>query len=127
MKQVTERPAGRAAGVLLHPTSLPGPHGVGDLGASVYHFIEFLAAARQALWQVMPLGPLGLGNSPYAARSAFAGNPLLIALDQLAGRGWFDQAELEASMQIRLCQLPRCQDGSPVPCMDQAPARYRVP
>ncbi len=97
MKQVTERPAGRAAGVLLHPTSLPGPHGVGDLGASVYHFIEFLAAARQALWQVMPLGPLGLGNSPYAARSAFAGNPLLIALDQLAGRGWFDQAELEAS------------------------------
>jgi 4-alpha-glucanotransferase len=87
-------PRSRAAGVLLHPTSLPGPHGVGDLGAGVYRFVEFLEAARQTLWQVMPLGPVGLGNSPYAARSAFAGNPLLIALDQLVGRGWLDQADV---------------------------------
>ncbi len=84
----------RAAGVLLHPTSLPGPHGVGDLGAPAYRFVEFLEAARQSLWQVMPLGPVGLGNSPYAGTSAFAGNPLLIALDQLVGRGWLDAAHV---------------------------------
>jgi 4-alpha-glucanotransferase len=90
---MTDRPA-RAAGVLLHPTSLPGPHGVGDLGAAVYRFIEFLEAGRQTLWQLMPLGPVGLGNSPYAARSAFAGSPLLVALDQIVGRGWLHQADL---------------------------------
>ncbi len=88
--------APRAAGLLLHPTSLPGLHGVGDLGAGVYRWIEFLQASRQTLWQVMPLGPVGMGNSPYAARSAFAGNPLLIALDQLVGRGWLDPADLPA-------------------------------
>ena len=78
----------RAAGILLHPTSLPGPHGIGDLGASAYRFVELLEQARQTIWQMMPLGPVGLGNSPYAASSAFAGFPLLIALDQLMGRGW---------------------------------------
>src|SRR5689334_4848577 len=86
----------RAAGILLHPTSLPGPHGVGDLGAAAYRFVETLEAARQSIWQMMPLGPVGLGNSPYAASSAFAGFPLLIALDQLMGRGWLDQSDLEA-------------------------------
>jgi len=86
----------RAAGILLHPTSLPGPHGIGDLGASAYRFVELLEQARQTIWQLMPLGPVGLGNSPYAASSAFAGFPLLIALDQLMGRGWLDQADLEA-------------------------------
>ncbi|MCC6174585.1 MAG: 4-alpha-glucanotransferase [Chloroflexi bacterium] len=84
----------RRAGILLHPTSLPGAHGVGDLGAAAYRFVEYLEAGRQTLWQVMPLGPVGLGNSPYAARSAFAGNPLLIALDQLWGRGWLDEGDL---------------------------------
>ena len=88
-----ERPT-RAAGILLHPTSLPGPHGIGDLGAGAYRFVEFLEAGRQTLWQLMPLGPVGMGNSPYAASSAFAGNPLLIALDEVAGRGWLDQADL---------------------------------
>ena len=86
----TESPMPRAAGILLHPTSLPGPHGIGDLGAAAYRFVEMLEAARQTIWQMMPLGPVGLGNSPYAASSAFAGFPLLIALDQLAGRGWLD-------------------------------------
>jgi 4-alpha-glucanotransferase len=86
----------RAAGILLHPTSLPAPHGIGDLGAAAYRFVELLEAARQTIWQVMPLGPVGLGNSPYAASSAFAGFPLLIALDQLTGRGWLDQSDLEA-------------------------------
>ncbi|MFN8523722.1 MAG: 4-alpha-glucanotransferase [Chloroflexota bacterium] len=87
----------RVAGVLLHPTSLPGPHGVGDLGAGAYRFVEFLERARQGLWQIMPLAPVGLGNSPYAAGSAFAGNPLLIALDQLVGRGWLDPGSIEAA------------------------------
>lgn len=86
----------RKAGILLHPTSLPGPHGVGDLGAAAYRFVEFLEAARQTVWQMMPLGPVGLGNSPYAASSAFAGFPLLIALDQLMGRGWLDESDLHA-------------------------------
>ena len=92
---MTDRFGPRAAGLLLHPTSLPGSHGVGDLGAGVYRWIEFLQAGRQTLWQVMPLGPVGMGNSPYAARSAFAGNPLLVALDQLVGRGWLDPSDLD--------------------------------
>jgi 4-alpha-glucanotransferase len=78
----------RAAGILLHPTSLPGSGGIGDLGPGAYRFVDWLAEAGQTLWQIMPLGPVGLGNSPYAARSAFAGNPLLIALDEPVGRGW---------------------------------------
>jgi 4-alpha-glucanotransferase len=85
----------RRAGILLHPTSLSGQHGVGDLGAGTYRFIEWLHAARQSMWQVLPLGPVGLGDSPYAARSAFAGNPVLIALDQLAGAGWLDWGAIE--------------------------------
>src|SRR5688500_19807383 len=92
----TLSPIARAAGILLHPTSLPGPHGIGDLGAASYRFVEVLEAARQTIWQMMPLGPVGLGNSPYAASSAFAGFPLLIALDQLKGRGWLDASDLEA-------------------------------
>ena len=73
----TAEPAGlpRSAGILLHPTSLPGPHGTGDLGEAAYRFVDFLQEARQTIWQMMPLGPVGLGNSPYSARSAFAGAP----------------------------------------------------
>jgi 4-alpha-glucanotransferase len=78
----------RAAGILLHPTSLPSRGGIGDFGAAAYQFADFLASARQSLWQVLPLGPLGYGNSPYSATSAFAGNPLLISLDRLADHGW---------------------------------------
>lgn len=78
----------RRSGVLLHPTSLPGPHGCGDLGASARHFIDWLATAAQTIWQVLPLNPAGPGNSPYQSVSTFAGNPLLIDLEQLAGRGW---------------------------------------
>jgi 4-alpha-glucanotransferase len=73
----------RKSGVLLHPTSLPGRWGIGDLGAAAYTFVDFLAAAGQQLWQVMPLGPTGYGDSPYQGFSAFAGNPLLISLDLL--------------------------------------------
>jgi 4-alpha-glucanotransferase len=83
----------RAAGILLHPTSLPSPGGIGDFGSAAYQFVDTLAAARQGLWQVLPLGPLGSGNSPYSSTSAFAGNPLLISLERLARRGWIDAAK----------------------------------
>jgi 4-alpha-glucanotransferase len=80
--------AERSAGILLHPTSLPSPGGIGDLGPEAYAFADFLAGARQGLWQILPLSPPGLNNSPYSAISAFAGNPLLISLERLAERGW---------------------------------------
>jgi 4-alpha-glucanotransferase len=89
-------PFPRVGGILLHPTSLPSRGGIGDLGASAYAFADFLAAARQGLWQVLPLGPLGFGDSPYSSTSAFAGNPLLISLDRLADRGWIDRAQVAA-------------------------------
>jgi len=85
----------RAAGILLHPTSLPSRGGIGDFGPAAYEFVDFLASARQGLWQVLPLGPLGYGNSPYSSTSAFAGNPLLISLERLADHGWIDRAKLE--------------------------------
>ncbi len=86
----------RASGILLHPTSLPSRGGIGDLGPAAYEFVDFLAAARQGLWQLLPLGPLGAGNSPYSATSAFAGNRLLISLERLAERGWIDPKRLES-------------------------------
>ncbi len=84
----------RAAGILLHPTSLPSRGGIGDFGPAAYQFADSLASARQGLWQVLPLGPLGYGNSPYSSISAFAGNPLLISLERLASRGWIDQDKI---------------------------------
>src|SRR5438309_12008270 len=85
-------PFPRATGILLHPTSLPSRGGIGDFGPAAYEFVDFLADARQGLWQVLPLGPLGYGNSPYSATSAFAGNPLLISLERLAERDWLDRS-----------------------------------
>jgi 4-alpha-glucanotransferase len=85
----------RAAGILLHPTSLPSRGGTGDFGPAAYRFVDFLASARLGIWQVLPLGPLGYGNSPYSATSAFAGNPLLISLERLADHGWMDRAKLD--------------------------------
>lgn len=82
----------RSAGILLHPTSLPGPHGNGDLGASARAFVDFLAKAGQTWWQMLPVGPAGAGNSPYSGVSAFAGNPLLISLDDLAEDGLLDRS-----------------------------------
>ena len=77
----------RSSGLLLHPTSLPGPYGIGELGPSAFEFIEYAANAGQKLWQVLPLTPTGYGDSPYQAFSAFAGNPLLISLDALIEQG----------------------------------------
>jgi 4-alpha-glucanotransferase len=84
----------RSSGVLLHPTSLPGPYGIGELGDVAYKFIDFLAEARQSLWQILPLGPTGYGDSPYASFSSFAGNPLLISLDWLVLEGDLDISDL---------------------------------
>lgn len=89
-------PSTRASGVLLHPTSLPGPHGSGDLGPAAYHFIDWLVAAGQSLWQILPLGDVGLGFSPYMSPSAFAGNVLWIDLAELQQRGWLDESDLQA-------------------------------
>ena len=85
----------RASGVLLHPTSLPGPHGSGDLGPAAYHFIDWLKSAGQTLWQMLPLGGIGPGNSPYMSSSAFAGNVLLIDLAELQQRGWLGADALD--------------------------------
>ena len=84
----------RKAGVLLHPTSFPSNHGIGDLGKEAYHFIDFLAAANQSLWQILPTGPTGFGDSPYQSFSAFAGNTLLISPDLLADQGLLLPKEL---------------------------------
>ncbi len=77
----------RVSGVLLHVTSLPSYGGVGDLGPAAYAFVDFLAAGKQKLWQVLPLSPTGYGNSPYSALSAFAGNALMISLEVLVSQG----------------------------------------
>jgi 4-alpha-glucanotransferase len=84
----------RASGILLHPTSLPGPYGVGDMGPEAYKFVDFLVAAGQTIWQVLPLGPTGYGDSPYACYSAFAGNTLLISPEQLVADGLLAASDL---------------------------------
>ena len=84
----------RASGILLHPTSLPSRFGIGDLGEGSYRFIDFLEKTGQTLWQVLPLGPTGYGNSPYLSYSALAGNPLLISPDILYGDGLVNQEDL---------------------------------
>jgi 4-alpha-glucanotransferase len=85
----------RSSGVLLHPTSLPGRFGAGDLGPEAYRFADFLASARQRIWQVLPLGPTGYGDSPYQSFSAFAGNPLLVSLEKLVKDGDLSSKDLE--------------------------------
>ena len=78
----------RTAGVLLHITSLPGPHGIGDLGADAFRFVDWLAEGGQRIWQVLPNTPIGPGDSPYQSPSAFAGSPLMVALGPLVEKGW---------------------------------------
>lgn len=84
----------RASGILLHISSLPSRYGIGDMGNEAYTFVEFLAAAGQKLWQVLPLSPTGYGNSPYSAYSAFACNPLFISLDHMVQRGLLTAADI---------------------------------
>jgi 4-alpha-glucanotransferase len=87
----------RSSGILLHPTSLPGAYGVGDLGGAAYDFIDFLAASGQSLWQVLPLGPTGYGDSPYQSFSAFAGNALLVSPERLCEEDLLDRRDLAAA------------------------------
>lgn len=95
----------RASGILLHPTSLPGPFGVGDLGPAAYRFADFLEAAGQTLWQMLPLGPTGYGDSPYACYSAFAGNTLLVSPEQLVVDGFLAESD---------CDVPANRDATQV-------------
>jgi 4-alpha-glucanotransferase len=87
----------RSSGILLHPTCLPGRFGVGDLGPEAYRFIDFLHSAGHCIWQVLPLGPTGYGDSPYQCFSAFAGNPMLISPEKLVEHGYLPAADLLTS------------------------------
>ena len=90
----------RSSGVLLHLTSLPGQHGSGDLGESAYHFVDWLVAAGQSRWQILPLVNIGPGNSPYMSNSAFAGNVLLINLEELQQHGWLMELDFRDSSML---------------------------
>ncbi|ADL12364.1 4-alpha-glucanotransferase [Acetohalobium arabaticum] len=92
----------RQSGILLHPTSLPGDYGIGSLGEEAYEFIDFLVAADQKLWQILPLGPTGYGDSPYQSFSAFAGNPLLISLERLKEDGLLAADDLKTEKEFAL-------------------------
>ncbi|HEY9526583.1 MAG TPA: 4-alpha-glucanotransferase, partial [Anaerolineales bacterium] len=85
----------RAGGILLHPSSLPGPYGIGDLGPQAYQFVDWLVSTGCKLWQVLPLGPTGYGDSPYQCFSAFAGNPYLISFDALIDDGLLSPTDFE--------------------------------
>ncbi len=100
----------RASGVLLHITSLPGEFGVGDLGPDAYRFVDFLAAAGQRIWQILPLGPTTRGDSPYSCYSAFAGNPLLISPRLLVRDGLLSDADLQPYVQA--AQTPAVASGT---------------
>jgi len=116
----------RRAGVLLHISSLPGPHGIGDLGPGAVDFLDWLAAAGQRLWQVLPLNPVGYGNSPYSSPSAFARNPLLLSPEFLAADGFLERRELE-----KLVPLPEGRTDYPAvsrrkeAILEQAYLRFR--
>ena len=97
----------RASGILLHPTSLPSAGGIGDLGPEAYRFADWLEAAGQRIWQMLPLGPVGYGESPYQLFSAFAGNPLLIALEDAPAPPDFarDRVEFERVVPWKMARL----------------------
>ena len=92
-------PQSRSSGVVLHITSLPGAHGVGDLGDNAQRFVAWLAGAGQSLWQMLPVNPIGPGNSPYQCPSAFAGSGLMVALQPLVQRGWLPAHVLQDALQ----------------------------
>jgi len=95
----------RNAGILLHPTSLPGKFGIGDLGPEAFNFINFLEHAGQKLWQVLPLGPTGYGDSPYQCLSAFAGNPLLISPEKLFEDGFLTKEQIDKTPELNPYQV----------------------
>jgi len=114
----------RASGILIHPSCFPSHGGIGDFGPAAYDFLGFLSAAGQTAWQILPLGPVGYGNSPYSCISAFAGNPLLISLERLAERGWIDEKRVRALPNgvspINFEQLERTK----IPLLQEAAANF---
>ena len=97
MSYAYEKPSTRSSGVILHPTSLPGPYGIGDLGPAAYAWVDALVHAKQKWWQILPLGPTGYGDSPYQCFSAFAGNPFLVNPDALREDGLLDADDLRGT------------------------------
>lgn len=95
----------RKCGILLHPTSLPSRYGIGDLGKSAYHFADYLEKAGQSLWQILPLGHTGFGDSPYQSFSAFAGNPLIISPDLLAEDGYLSEKDISNVPNLSLIHI----------------------
>jgi len=87
-------PIERNAGILLHPTSFPGPFGIGDIGPEAYRWVDFLKLSGTRYWQILPLGPTGYGDSPYQCFSAFAGNPFLVSPEILLDEGLLEQRDL---------------------------------
>jgi 4-alpha-glucanotransferase len=121
-------PFERGAGILLHPTSLPSRGGIGDLGPEAYAFADFLARARQGLWQILPISPPGMTNSPYSAISTFAGNPLLISLEHLARSGWLDPGAVDRALRAKGSPGTRVDfetvKASKLPLLRQAAQRF---
>jgi len=116
---------GRSSGILLHPTSLPGPFGIGGLGREARDFVGFLARARQSLWQVLPLGPTGYGDSPYQGLSAFAGNPLLVDPVDLAEDGLLDDEDVVPPPGLREERIDyEAVARAKAPLLDRAAARF---
>lgn len=101
----------RQAGILLHPTSLPGPWHCGDLGAEAWHFVDFLAAAGQQVWQILPLGPTHEDLSPYQSLSAHAGNPQLISIETLQAQGWLEAVTPDPRREAKASLLARAWQG----------------
>lgn len=116
----------RTSGILLHPTSLPGHYGVGDLGREAYQFVDFLAETGQQIWQVLPLGPTGYGNSPYLCYSAMAGNHLLISLDVLRDRGLLHDEDLGSTPSFPADEVDYDQAlAYKVPLLEKAAERFK--
>ncbi len=129
----------RCSGILLHPTSLPGPYGIGDLGPEADRWLDWLAGAGGTFWQTLPLGPTGYGDSPYSCFSAFAGNPYLVSPDLLVAAGFLDAADLAGTPAFpagrvdfgmvipwKLSLLDRAFDRFCTAPPGDAAARYRV-
>ncbi len=95
----------RRSGILLHPTSLPGRYGIGSFNDDAYNWVDFLYESKQSLWQVLPLGPTGYGDSPYQSFSSFAGNPYLISLEALVQMGLLDHHRLDQAPSFRRDQI----------------------
>ena len=95
----------RSSGILLHSTSLPGRFGIGDMGDAAYALVDFLVESGQSLWQVLPLGPTGFGDSPYQCFSSFANNPLLVSPERLVADGLLSENDLQHTPRFSAAQV----------------------